>query len=50
MDDCQAEQIWTEVLNCKDSSGDQCLKDLALSALSLLAMPLSNADVERVFF
>ncbi|XP_058645892.1 uncharacterized protein LOC131548545 [Onychostoma macrolepis] len=42
-DDCQA------VLNYKDSSGEQCFKDLALFALSLLAMPLSNADVERVF-
>ncbi|KAL1250495.1 hypothetical protein QQF64_018291 [Cirrhinus molitorella] len=33
----------------QDSSGEQCFKDLALFALSLLAMPLSNADVERVF-
>lgn len=48
-DDCQAEQFWAEVLSDKDSSGEQCFKELALFALSLLAMPLSNADVERVF-
>lgn len=49
-DDCQAEQFWAEVLKYKNSSGEQCFKDLALFALSLIAMPLSNADVERVFF
>ncbi len=26
-DDCQAEQFWAEVLNCKDSSGEQCFND-----------------------
>lgn len=48
-DDCQAEQFWAKVLNYKDSSGEQCFKDLALFALFLLEMPLSNADIERVF-
>ncbi|XP_051798030.1 uncharacterized protein LOC127531856 [Acanthochromis polyacanthus] len=48
-EDTQAEAFWVEVLSYKDSSGDQAFKELALFALSLLAMPLSNADVERVF-
>lgn len=48
-DDSQAEAFWVEVFNYRDSSGEQAFKDLAQFALSLLAMPLSNADVERVF-
>lgn len=48
-EDSQAEAFWVEVLNYKDSSGDHTFKTLALFSLSLLAMPLSNADVERVF-
>ena len=47
--DHQAEEFWADVLNYRDSSGEQCFKDLALFALSFLAMPLSNADVERFF-
>ena len=42
-EDSQAEASWVEVLNYKDSSGEKN------NSLSLLAMPLSNADVERVF-
>ncbi|QQP39542.1 Uncharacterized protein FKW44_020460, partial [Caligus rogercresseyi] len=48
-DDCHAEAFWVEVFNYRDSSGEQAFRDLAQFALSLLAMPLSNADVERVF-
>lgn len=48
-EDSQAEAFWVKVLNYKDSSGDQMFKELALFALSLLVMPLSNADIERVF-
>lgn len=47
-DGSQAEAFWVEVFNYRDSSGEQAFKDLAQFALSLLAMPLSNADVERV--
>lgn len=43
------EQFWVEVYNFQDSRGEQCFKELVLFALSLLAMPLSNADVEQVF-
>lgn len=39
-----------KVLNYKDSSGEQCFKDLTLFVLSLMAILLSNADVKRVFF
>ncbi|QQP52435.1 Uncharacterized protein FKW44_004591 [Caligus rogercresseyi] len=48
-DDCHAEVFWVEVFNYHDSSGEQAFRDLAQFALSLLAMPLSNPDVERVF-
>ncbi|QQP52716.1 Uncharacterized protein FKW44_004950, partial [Caligus rogercresseyi] len=48
-DDCQAEAFWVEVFNYRNSSGEQAFRDLAQFALSLLAMPLSNADVEWVF-
>ncbi|QQP41297.1 Uncharacterized protein FKW44_015616 [Caligus rogercresseyi] len=48
-DDCHAEAFWVEVFNYRDSSGEQAFRDLAQFTLSLLAMPLSNADVERVF-
>lgn len=48
-EDSHAEAFWVEVLNYKDSRGDSAFKELALFCLSLLEMPLSNADVERVF-
>ncbi|KAH7956289.1 hypothetical protein HPB52_007891 [Rhipicephalus sanguineus] len=41
--------FWVEVLDFTDASGEACFKELAEFALSLLAMPLGNADVERVF-
>lgn len=48
-EDSQTEEFWVEELNYKDSSGDQTCNELVLFALSLLAMPLSNADVKQVF-
>ncbi|XP_043379135.1 uncharacterized protein LOC114019209 [Chelonia mydas] len=48
-DEDNAEQFWVEVYNFQDRSGEQCFKELALFALSLLTMPLSNADVEQAF-
>ncbi|KAH9363435.1 hypothetical protein HPB48_006029 [Haemaphysalis longicornis] len=41
--------FWVEVLHFTDASGERCFKELAEFALSLLSLPLSNADVERVF-
>lgn len=41
--------FWVEVLHFTDASDESCFKELAEFALSLLAMPLSNADAERVF-
>ncbi|KAG0422298.1 hypothetical protein HPB47_001868 [Ixodes persulcatus] len=38
-----------EVLDCRDASGERCFKEIAEFALSLFAMRLSNADVDRVF-
>ncbi|XP_029443390.1 uncharacterized protein LOC115083609 [Rhinatrema bivittatum] len=48
-DDTNPEALWREVYNFRDASGDRAYGTLALFALSLLALPLSNADVERVF-
>jgi len=47
--DSNPEALWTEIYNYRDASGERAYGDLALFALSLLALPLSNADVERVF-
>jgi hypothetical protein len=41
-----AEKFWVEVKMYRDSTPLECLADLALSLLSL---PLSNAEAERVF-
>ena len=43
------EALWVEVYNYRDASGERVYADLALFALSLLSLTLSNADVERVF-
>ena len=43
------EALWVEVYNYRDASGERVYADMALFALSLLSLPLSNADVERVF-
>lgn len=40
--------FWVEVLHFTDASGERCFKELAEFALSLLSLPLSNADVEHV--
>ena len=33
----------------KDAGGNACFKDLALGAIRLLSLPISNAHVERAF-
>ncbi|KAG5261727.1 hypothetical protein AALO_G00287680 [Alosa alosa] len=33
-DNCQAEEFWAEILNYRDSSGEQCFKDLRPRPLS----------------
>ena len=38
-----------EVLKYTDAAGETPFEELALFALSLLALPFSNASVERVF-
>lgn len=40
-DNSQAELLWAKVLNYKDSSGEQCFKDLVLIALSIFILPLA---------
>jgi len=39
-----------EVYQYKDASGKRAFEELALFALSMLSLLLSNADVERAFF
>lgn len=41
--------LWAEIASCRDSSGENPFRDLADLALTLLSLPHSNADVERVF-
>ncbi|KAK3914514.1 Protein ZBED8 [Frankliniella fusca] len=41
--------FWAGVLDMKDAVGDPMYKDLALFALEVLTVPVSNAVVERVF-
>ena len=48
-DNMNPEALWVEVYNYRDASGERIYADLALFALSLLSLQLSNADVERVF-
>lgn len=42
-------EFWYEVLNFKDLAGENRFEDLATFAISLLVLPHSNADVERLF-
>lgn len=42
-------EFWCEVLNYKDSEGIIVFEELAMFALSLLKLPHSNAEVERLF-
>lgn len=41
--------FWAEVYYFKDAGGNNPFKELASFALHLLALPFSNAEVERVF-
>lgn len=41
--------FWNEVLNFKDAQGESRFEELATFALTLLILPHSNADVERLF-
>lgn len=45
----KTKEFWYEVLNFKDSQGQARFQEIASFALSLLVLPHSNADVERVF-
>lgn len=42
-------EFWIAVWNIKNANGDQSFKDLAQFAIRALSLPISNADVERVF-
>lgn len=42
-------QFWTEVLTYKDAAGNNPFKELAEFVFRLLILPLSNAEVERLF-
>lgn len=46
---CSAEEFWVEVNSYVDASGRRSFAELSSFALSLLSLPLSNAEVERVF-
>lgn len=41
--------FWACVLDCRDAGGSQKFKELALFALKVLTVPISNAVVERLF-
>ncbi|KAK3873245.1 hypothetical protein Pcinc_021731 [Petrolisthes cinctipes] len=43
------EQFWMTVHDHHDASGEQDFKEVGQFALSMLALPFSNASVERVF-
>lgn len=42
-------KFWIAVWNLLDASGNQSFKELASFAIRALSLPISNADVERVF-
>ena len=44
------EELWQKVYQYKDASGERAFEELALFALAMLSLPLSNADVEHAFF
>jgi Domain of unknown function (DUF4371)/hAT family C-terminal dimerisation region len=48
-EDTDVEHFWVEVANHTDASGEHDFHDLGNFALSLLALPFSNASVERTF-
>lgn len=41
--------FWCEVYSHKDASGENPFKELAKFSLSILVLPISNAEVERIF-
>lgn len=41
--------FWAKVGNYTDASGERTFSNLAAYALKILCLPISNADVERVF-
>ncbi|XP_078509628.1 uncharacterized protein LOC144769412 [Lissotriton helveticus] len=43
------ESFWIEVLNYRDAAGNHRFQELAMGAIKLLTLPISNAQVERVF-
>lgn len=43
------EQFWVAVANHKDASGENDFKEQSYYILSVLALPFSNAAVERAF-
>lgn len=47
--DKSIDAFWLEVEAFKDAGGNQCFKDVALGAIRLLTLPISNAHVERAF-
>lgn len=44
-----SEQFWVAVYNYTNAGGEYCFRELAASVLNILALPVSNAFVERVF-
>ncbi|MGH0151419.1 UNVERIFIED_CONTAM: hypothetical protein FKN15_020229 [Acipenser sinensis] len=48
-EDNQIEEFWVEVAKHTDAAGDKDFTELGRFALSLLALPFSNASVERAF-
>lgn len=48
-DDEDVEQFWIDVATHTDACGDQDFEDLGKFMLSILALPFSNAAVERTF-
>ena len=45
----EVEKFWSDVLQHTDAAGEHVFGTLALFVLSLLALPFSNASVERCF-
>lgn len=41
--------LWAEIASYRDATGDNPFEDLSRLALTLLCLPHSNADVERIF-
>lgn len=42
-------EFWNEVMDYKDAAGNNPFADLSQLAISLLSLPHSNAEIERVF-